>query len=576
MEDRGPTSVEIRQQLAKILASPEFLNAARLRRFLEYVVEETLAGRAEKIKAYTIALAVLNRNDTFDPQVDPVVRIEAGRLRRALDRYYIGGGQQDTVGIQIPKGAYVPRFSFRDSSAERQLNTAGADRRAPWSATRRKVVAPMVALLSLVVLGALLASWLKSGPAAIEHGPTGLQSASLLMLPLSTTDGDRVFSEGFTADVLAALSRYTEIFVFAPETSFRIEPTSDVRQLAETYGTRYVLLGTLARSEHTIHIGLQLLEAASARVVWADSFSIEQTASSVFAAQSSIADQVVRQIAEPYGAMGSADFAATRGKPPSSMSSYECVLQAYDYRRRFDLSGFEETQACLMRAVRENPTYADAWAMLALLYVDQSRFSPVESDPSETMDLALEAAERAVQFGPASAAARRALISVHFLRQEPEKGFSEGERALALNPNSAEVLFELGLRHVMSGDVERGAQLLNRASVHNPAAPETYDLGLALAHFRKGEIGKALATFKKVAVRPNFVYWAIGLAILGKAGSRAEAEVARTELLKLYPDFPQAAMHEMRRRSIAPDLVTALLDGWRMAGLEVVTQPNNR
>lgn len=576
MEDGRPTHSEIKQELAKILGSDEFASAARLRRFLEYVVEEALAGRADKIKAYSIAVSVLRRPDSFDPQVDPVVRIEAGRLRRALDRYYLASGREDTVRIEIPKGTYVPQFTSQRPGAGEQASPREAKGHRPWSMIGRRVLALLgAAFFVTAIVVALMLSWLKSNPVAIVHPEPGPQVASLLMLPLSTADADRVLGEGLTADILAELSRYTELFVFAPETSFRVGTRPDSRQLAETYGTRYVLQGNLTRDERMIHIGLQLLEASSARVIWADSFSIEPTASSLFNAQSDIAQQVVRQIAEPYGAIGTADLATTRGKPPKTFGAYECVLQAYDYRRRFDMSGYEQVQSCLMRAVSENPTYADAWTMLALIHVDESRFSRMHDVPTSTMDLALDAAERAVQLAPASAAARRALISVHFFRQEPEKGFAEGERALELNPNSAEVLFELGLRHIMSGDIDRGFRLVEKASAHNPAAPESYQLALALGFFRRGEFEPALQTIQRVAERPNFVYWAIAAAIFGKAGARAKAEVARVELLKLYPDFSQSAVDEMRRRSIAPDLVAALVEGWEMAGLNIVRRPNS-
>jgi TolB-like protein/Tfp pilus assembly protein PilF len=570
MTDVRPSTPEVRQQLARILGSEEFGNATQLRRFLEYVVEEELGGRADKIKAYTIAVTVLGREDSFDPQVDPVVRIQAGRLRRALERYYLGSGQQDPIHIHIPKGTYVPRFAVRGSAAE---PTAGTDSsRSPSFVRRRAVTAAGLALV--VMVAALLAAWPSIDPFATKDAPRGPRSPSLLMLPLTATDGDRVLAEGFTAEILADLSRYTELFVFAPETSFRIGADSDVRSLAETYRTRYVLRGNLTR-DGAIRIGLQLIEASSGQVVWADSFSIEQTGASVFAAQAEIAKEVVRQIAEPYGAIGTADFALTRGKPPSSMDAYECVLRAYDYRRRFDFTGYEDAKACLIQTVRANPTYADAWTMLALIYVDESRFSRMDEVPSSTMDLALEAAERAIALTPASAGARRALISVHFFRQDPEKGFAEGERALELNPNSAEVLFELGLRHVLSGDVGRGLELLENASVHNPAAPEAYQLGLALGYFRKGETTRAVATLERTPPRANFIYWAIAAAIFGKAGATEGANQARAQLLTIYPDFAQAAMDEMRRRSVAPDLVASLVEGWRLAGIPIVKAPNS-
>lgn len=95
---------ESRAQLERILQSADFEATARERRFLGYVVEEELAGRGSRIKAYSIAVEVFGRDASFDPQNDPIVRIEAGHLRRCLERYYLTGGQGDPVLIQIPKG----------------------------------------------------------------------------------------------------------------------------------------------------------------------------------------------------------------------------------------------------------------------------------------------------------------------------------------------------------------------------------------------------------------------------------------------------------------------------------------
>ncbi len=103
-----PSPQEVRDQLAHILGSPEFMVPERARSFLRYLVEQTLAGRADRLKGYTIATAVFERDGSFDAQADPVVRTEAGRLRRALERYYLVAGQCDPVLIEVPKGRYVP------------------------------------------------------------------------------------------------------------------------------------------------------------------------------------------------------------------------------------------------------------------------------------------------------------------------------------------------------------------------------------------------------------------------------------------------------------------------------------
>ena len=101
---------DCRAQLERILDSADFDATDRAHRFLRHVVEETLSGRGDRIKAYSIAVEVFGRDASFDPQSDPIVRIEAGHLRRALERYYLTSGVSDPILITIPKGGYVPVF----------------------------------------------------------------------------------------------------------------------------------------------------------------------------------------------------------------------------------------------------------------------------------------------------------------------------------------------------------------------------------------------------------------------------------------------------------------------------------
>lgn len=111
---KAPTPEAVRDSLERVLQSPEFTGSERIRKFLRFIVEETLAGRADRIKAYSIAIVVFERDDSFDPLANPVVRIEAGRLRRRLERYYLTAGTGDPVRIDVPKGGYVPTFTFQD------------------------------------------------------------------------------------------------------------------------------------------------------------------------------------------------------------------------------------------------------------------------------------------------------------------------------------------------------------------------------------------------------------------------------------------------------------------------------
>ena len=96
-----PTDEEVWACLPLLFGRPEFNASERNKRFLSYIVEETLGGRADRIKAYTIALVAFHRSEDFDPMIDPIVRIEASRLRRSLEHYYLTAGRADQVVLAV-------------------------------------------------------------------------------------------------------------------------------------------------------------------------------------------------------------------------------------------------------------------------------------------------------------------------------------------------------------------------------------------------------------------------------------------------------------------------------------------
>jgi hypothetical protein len=123
-------AADCRAALARLVASPQLSSAPRLAAFLEFVVDRTLAGHAKSLKAYTIAIGALGRSQDFDPATDAIVRVEAGRLRRALARYYGADGVADAVIITLPRGGYVPSFRWRDAQRIREVEDASRVRSA--------------------------------------------------------------------------------------------------------------------------------------------------------------------------------------------------------------------------------------------------------------------------------------------------------------------------------------------------------------------------------------------------------------------------------------------------------------
>lgn len=112
-EAPSPSEDEARCILNKILSSPEFSSVVQLRAFLAYIVTAAIENRPEEIKGYTIAIEALGRDTSFNPASDPIVRVEAARLRKRLSSYYAGTGSDDPVIIEIPKGSYAPVFVYR-------------------------------------------------------------------------------------------------------------------------------------------------------------------------------------------------------------------------------------------------------------------------------------------------------------------------------------------------------------------------------------------------------------------------------------------------------------------------------
>jgi hypothetical protein len=117
------TSGMVREQLARILASRQFARTTRLRRFLQFVVEQTLAGRTAELKEYSIAIAVFDKPDTFDPRLDAIVRVQARELRTKLDAYYRNDGRGDDVVIRCFAGAYAPAFQSREPAPKGHVQT---------------------------------------------------------------------------------------------------------------------------------------------------------------------------------------------------------------------------------------------------------------------------------------------------------------------------------------------------------------------------------------------------------------------------------------------------------------------
>jgi tetratricopeptide (TPR) repeat protein len=166
----------VREQLQRLLASPVFVTSPSLSRFIAYIVEETLAGRAGQLKEYAIGVSVLGRADAYDPRLDPIVRVQARNLRARLHTHYEGVGAGDPIAIELPKGTYVPTFRWVE---ERQAPAPETAAPAPGiSAPPRAVWRPAALAACLTVLALAAAVWVSwprriapYAPVAVTRNP---------------------------------------------------------------------------------------------------------------------------------------------------------------------------------------------------------------------------------------------------------------------------------------------------------------------------------------------------------------------------------------------------------------------
>ena len=252
---------------------------------------------------------------------------------------------------------------------------------------------------------------------------------------------------------------------------------------------------------------------------------------------------------------------------PDDLDAYRCALEFYAYRVKPNAADHPKVSACSARTVELYPTYATAWAMLALVEIDRDRFGFSGGDRDGTaLDRALDSGPAATRLDPEDARAWQALMTVHYLRREVAQGRAAGERALALNPNDLDLVGEFGRRLVLGGEWEAGTAMIRSVLRLDPG--RVLPVGpLALDAFRQGRYEETLQHLD----RGNQELWtsqALRTATLGKLGRLEEARAAAARLLKAgRPPRPgRPGIRQAQRSSGGPPRDDGRLAPGRPAG----------
>jgi len=291
-----PDTEIIQQQLQRILSSPEFHATKSQRELFEFVVSESLAERSNEIKAYTIATRVFDRKEDFDPNLDPIVSIQANNLRRALERYYLVAGQNDPVRIDIPKGTYVPTFS-EQAVFQNEL----------------------AAVTTESELTRFEGSW-----------PT------VVVRPFQNMTGDpemNYVSIGLATELATEITRYQDIRVLMES------PEGHGRRISDS-SARFAIGGNVRKDSAGIRVAVNLIDTSTHTQIWSDMHESDLKAAQLFAFQEHVARVVAAKIASETGIIARALSIESKNTPPHDLKTYEAILRYYEFNLDFSEKTF--------------------------------------------------------------------------------------------------------------------------------------------------------------------------------------------------------------------------------------------
>ena len=378
----SPAPEIVRAQVEKILSSRGFSRSGRLSRFLNFAVERTLDGHPEHLKEQSIGLEVFDRKTDYDPRIDPIVRVEARRLRAKLRAYYTSPGRRDDIAIVFPKGTYVPVFRCRGAAP---------------------AVSPRAEPLE----------------------------KSIVVLPfanLTPGAGDDYFSDGLAEELIHLLTRIPGLRVVAWNSASQLRGREqDLAGIQQQLKVGSVLRGSVRRTSTRVRVTAQLIDAESGSYLWSEAY--DRVLRNVFAIQ----EEMARAIVDTLQLRLSSQFGAGVVRKPPLLKCYNFCLQGRFHANKRTPEGLRKSIACYAQAIAADQSCAEAYAGLADAYSLQADYGLV--DPAEAMPQARSAAERALAIDPQSAEANVSLAVIRSLFDWDWAGAeSLYRRAIAFNP----------------------------------------------------------------------------------------------------------------------------------------------
>ena len=254
---------EVRAEVDRILASKGFVSAGRLSRLLRYAVDKTIAGEADQLKEYAVGVEVFDRDANYDPRLDSIVRVEAGRLRSRLEEYYSGEGATSPIRISLPRGGYVAQFARRDDDGPSTFALrASVDKKGP---SRRRSWATWPLTAGLICAVAAMVVW----AGGWNRTPAQGDNADVAVLPFSNRTDDATLADGLTENVTTELARLNTVSV-ASYTSARgsRRPDRPLREIASALNVNFVVEASVEADGAGVLVMARIVNAETDRKIW--------------------------------------------------------------------------------------------------------------------------------------------------------------------------------------------------------------------------------------------------------------------------------------------------------------------
>ena len=399
----------------------------------------------------------------------------------------------------------------------------------------------------------------------------------IAVLPFTNMSGDpeqEYFADGITEDIITRLTRYGGLGVIARNTMFQYKGEAvDARAVGEALGARFVLEGSVRRGGDTVRISAQLMQVSNGTNLWAKAFDRSLAAADIFAIQDEISIAVANALADQHGVITISDLREIVDRPAASLTAYECKLRAVHYVLNMSLETLEPARACLVAVTRDEPDYADAWALRSEINSDaHATWALLDRD---ALNESVEFANRAIKLEPENQYAHWALAYAYFLLGEKDQFIEEAETAESLNPFHSAVVGPLGAFMATAGEWERGYDWMSRSIDVNPHYPGWINYVLVSYHIRAGDLDQALARSRDfIAKLPDF-YWAYtyNAAVLGLLDRPDEAAISLEKALRLQPSLATDTRAQLATWYYETEPIEPLIAGLRKAGLDVPDAP---